>query len=144
MGKVSVPAADATTKAELNTVPSPANCPTNTFDVVGKVSVGVAALAGAVIVYFPLAVDDASAIDPVLVPGIPKTGEMVYAGAADVAPLFPNTVPPPAFDRVNDKAGVVVDVATLVVNRGLRLPELNERTKFLHRTSPPDVPEPNT
>ena len=38
--------------------------------------------------------------------------------------LFPNTVPAAAFERVKVKAGVVVAVATLVVKRGDRLPEL--------------------
>lgn len=91
---------------------------------VGNVKVGVAAFAGAVIVYFPDAVELARARVPVLVPGIPRTGAVVNAGPAEPVVLFPNTVPPPALLRVNVRAGVVVAVATDVVNNGLRLPAL--------------------
>jgi hypothetical protein len=121
---VKVPAALATFNAELKITPSPANCPANTLLVVGSVSVGVAALAGAVIVYFPDAVLDAMAIDPVDVPGMPRTGAMVYPGAAAPVVAFPNTVPPAALVNAKVRAGVVVAVATLVVNRGLRFPAL--------------------
>lgn len=41
---------------------------------------------------------------------------------------FPKTVPPPALLSVNDSAGVVVAVATEVVNSGARLPALNDVT----------------
>ena len=37
---------------------------------------------------------------------------------------MPNRVPPPAFDKEKDNAGVVVAVATEVVNNGLRVPAL--------------------
>jgi hypothetical protein len=104
---------------------SPASWPARTFDVVGSVNVGVAAFAGAVIVYFPLAVLEAIATLPVDVPGIPRTGAVVYAGAADDVVLFPNNVPPPALLRANVSAGVVVAVATLVVNNGDRFPAEN-------------------
>jgi len=55
---------------------------------------------------------------------IPSTGAEVYAGALELELLFPNTVPPAAFDRLNVSAGVVVAVATLVVNSGDRFPAL--------------------
>jgi hypothetical protein len=64
---------------------------------VGNVNVGVAAFAGAVIVYLPDAVEEANAIDPVLVPGMPRTGAMVYDGVAEEVVLLPSIVPPPAF-----------------------------------------------
>ena len=106
----------------VNTVPSATF--TATPLLVGRVRVGVAALAGAVIVYLPDAVLDAKAIDPVDVPGIPRTGAMVYPGAAAPVVVLPNTVPPAALLSENDNAGVVVDVATEVVNRGLSVPAL--------------------
>jgi len=96
--------------------------------VVGKVNVGVAAFAGAVTVNSPEAVDEANAIVPVEVPGIPSTGAVVYEGAPEVDAGFPNTVPPAALLSANDNAGVVVAVATEVVNRGERLPALNDVT----------------
>ena len=77
---------DSGAEAETQNVPEP----------VGKVNVGVAALAGAVIVYLPDAVLDAKAIVPVDVPGMPRTGAMVYPGAAAEAVALPNTVPPAA------------------------------------------------
>jgi len=110
----------------VKTVPSPTF--TATPLLVGRVSVGVAELAGAVIVYFPEAVLLAKAIVPVDVPGIPSTGAVVYAGAAEVVPLFPNTVPPAALVKLKVRAGVVVDVATDVVKSGLRFPALKEVT----------------
>jgi hypothetical protein len=97
--------------------------------VVGNVSVGVAALAGAVIVYLPDAVELAKAIDPVDAPGMPSTGVAVYAGAAADAVALPNTVPPAALLNAKDNAGVVVAVATDVVNSGERLPEEKEVTE---------------
>ena len=42
--------------------------------------------------------------------------------------MFPNSVNAAAFEAVNDKAGVVVLVATDVVNNGLKLPELKDVT----------------
>jgi hypothetical protein len=48
-------------------------------------------------VYLPLAVLDARAIEPVDVPGMPSTGAIVYEGAADEVVLLPNSVPPAAF-----------------------------------------------
>ena len=77
VGSINVPAAEAATSEELKIVPSPANCPAKTLDVVGKVSVGVAAFAGAVIVNLPEAVELARAIEPVDVPGMPSTGAVV-------------------------------------------------------------------
>jgi hypothetical protein len=42
-----------------------------------------------------------------------------------VAPvLFPKNVCALALDSVNDRAGVLVEVATLVLNKGVKLPEL--------------------
>jgi hypothetical protein len=67
------------------------------LDVVGNVNVGVAEDAGVAIVNFPDAVDEASAIVPFDVPGMPSTGAVVYAGAAEEVVLFPSKVPPPAF-----------------------------------------------
>jgi hypothetical protein len=49
-------------------------------------------------------------------------------GAAEDPDVFPNSVPAAAFDNANERAGVVVAVATEAVNSGLRLPELNEVT----------------
>jgi hypothetical protein len=92
--------------------------------VVGNVKVGVAVLAGAVIVNLPDAVELAKAIVPVEVPGTPKTGAIVYAGAPELDALLPNTVPPLALLRAKLRAGVVVGVATEVVNSGLRVPAL--------------------
>jgi hypothetical protein len=114
----------------VNTVPS-ATFTATPLDV-GSVKVGVAALAGAVIVNFPDAVLLANAIDPVDVPGMPRTGAVVYPGAAVEAVALPNTVPPAALLKLNVSAGVVVAVATEVVNRGLRVPALKDVT----------VPEP--
>ena len=56
VGNAKVPAAVAPTGVLLYRTLSPANCPASTLLVVGRVSVGVAALAGTVIVYFPDAV----------------------------------------------------------------------------------------
>ena len=117
--KDKAPAADT---VEDKIVPSPASA--NTPLPVGKVSVGVAALAGAVTVNFPEAVELASAMVPVEVPGIPSTGAVVNAGPAAPVVLFPYIVPPAAFDNEKDNAGVVVEVPTVVVNSGLRLPAL--------------------
>lgn len=125
---VSVPAALAVFSVELKITPSPANCPASTLLVVGRVSVGVEVLAGAVIVNLPEAVELASAMEPVEVPGIPKTGAIVKAGPAAPVVLFPNTVPPAALLRENVRAGVDVAVATEVVNNGERPPALNEVT----------------
>lgn len=124
VGNVKVPAADAGINVVAKMVLSPANCPASTLLVVGRVSVGVAELAGAVSVYRPDAVALAKAIVPVDVPGIPNTGAVVYAGAAAEVVLFPNTVPPPALLKENVKDGVVVGVPTFVVNSGLRFPAL--------------------
>jgi hypothetical protein len=62
--------------------------------VVGRVNVGVADDAGTVSVNLPDAVADAIANDPVLVPGIPRTGAIVAVGAPTLVPVFPTTVPP--------------------------------------------------
>ena len=56
----------------------------------------------------------------------------MYAGAPEDVVLLPNIVPPPAFVNANVSAGVVVAVATLVVNNGERLPAEKDVT----------VPEP--
>jgi hypothetical protein len=96
--------------------------------VVGRVSVGVAALAGAVIVYLPDAVLLAMAMDPVEVPGMPRTGAMVYPGAAAPVVALPNTVPPAALLNAKVRAGVVVAVATEVVKSGLSAPALKDVT----------------
>jgi hypothetical protein len=109
---------DSAPDADTANVPEP----------VGKVSIGVAALAGAVIVYSPLAVLLAKAIVPVDVPGMPRTGAMVYPGAAAPAVELPNTVPPAALLSAKVRAGVVVAVATEVVKRGLSDPALNDVT----------------
>jgi hypothetical protein len=50
------------------------------------------------------------------------------AGTALDAVLFPKKVCAAALDSVNVSAGVVVAVATLVVNNGLRFPALNVET----------------
>ena len=123
-----MPAALAVFNMELKITPSPANCPASTLLVMGRVSVGVEVLAGAVIVNLPEAVELASAMEPVEVPGIPKTGAIVKAGPAAPVMLFPNTVPPAALLRENVRAGVVVAVATEVVNNGERVLALNEVT----------------
>lgn len=60
------------------------------------------------IVNFPLAVDEARAIVPVDVPGIPNTGADVYDGAPVVVAFLPNTVPPAAFARAAVNVPVVV------------------------------------
>ena len=56
----------------------------------------------------PDAVDEARAIDPVLVPGIPRCGAIVYAGAPELVPARPRTVPPAAFASVAVSVPVVV------------------------------------
>lgn len=110
----------------VKTVPSATFTPTPLL--VGSVKVGVAVLAGAVIVNLPDAVELAKAIVPVDVPGMPSTGAMVYPGAAAEAVALPNTVPAAALLKLNESAGVVVAVATDVVNRGLRFPALKDVT----------------
>jgi hypothetical protein len=73
----------------------------------------------------PDAVLLAMAMDPVEVPGMPRTGAMVYPGAAAPVVALPNTVPPAALLSAKVRAGVVVAVATEVVKSGLRAPALN-------------------
>ena len=65
-------------KTELTKVTWPSRDQTIRYStLVIIISVGVAALAGAVIVYLPDAVELAKAIDPVDAPGMPSTGVAV-------------------------------------------------------------------
>ena len=50
---------------------------------------------------------------------------MLYAGAALDEVLLPKIVLAAALDKLKDNAGVVVFVATLVLNNGLKLPAVN-------------------
>jgi hypothetical protein len=90
----------------------------------GKVSVTVPrAPVGGVRVMLPL-VAFAKPSVPTVLPARPSTGAEVYDGAAELPLAFPKTVPPAAFESANVSAGVVVDVATNVVNKGERAPAL--------------------
>ena len=80
--------------------------------VVGSVRVGVALDAGVAIVNLPDAVDDARARVPFDVPGIPRTGAVVYVGVVEPVVAFPSTVPPPAFAS----AAVTVPAADAVAS----------------------------
>ena len=51
-----------------------------------------------------------------------NTGAALKVGAAELPVKFPNTVFAAAVESVKDRAGVVVAVATDVVNRGDRVP----------------------
>ena len=58
----------------------------------------------------------------------PNTGVAVYPGPAALPVALPRTVPAAALLSANVRAGVVVAVATEVVNNGERLPALNDVT----------------
>jgi hypothetical protein len=61
-------------------------------------------------------------------PVAPRTSDVENDGPAALPVALPNTVPAAALDREKVSAGVVVAVATDVVNRGDRLPALKEVT----------------
>jgi len=65
-----------------------------------------------------------------------------YAGVADPPVQFPNIVSAPAVENANESAGVVVAVATLVVNSGARFPALNVDTPPPPPPPPPPVCAP--
>jgi len=65
---------------------------------------------------------------PCVVPLTPSAGVAVYVGPAADPVALPSTVPAAAFVNAKVKAGVVVAVATLVVNIGERVPAENDVT----------------
>jgi hypothetical protein len=65
---------------------------------------------------------------PAVEASTPSAGVEEKAGPAEEEVLLPKIVPPPAFDSEKDSAGVVVAVATEVVNNGERAPAEKDET----------------